>query len=274
MQQEFQDSLALAHRYGSPDIFLTFTCNPKWKEIVSQLGPGETANDRPDIVIKVFKMKVNAFLHDLTKLHIMGKCVAWCYTIEFQKRGLPHAHILLTLDSADKIYSARDVDATCTAEIPDKDADPELYNIVSNNMIHGPCGEQYNPDAPCMRNGKCSKGFPKLLCNESIKEEGRFPIYHRREDDRAVIKHSKHQGASVPLNNSWVVPYNKYLSKRYDAHINVEICGTIKAVKYLYKYIYKGPDKAITEVSVNCKNVNETCQYQNCRYFSTHEAFW
>jgi len=139
--QEFQDSLALARRFGAPEFFDTFTCNHKWEEILAQLGPGQTSNDRPDIVVKVFRIKLNSLLDDLTKRNVMGKAVAWCYVIEFQKRGLPHAHILLTLDKEDKILSARDVDATCCAEIPDKDADPELYDMVVRHMIHGPCGE-------------------------------------------------------------------------------------------------------------------------------------
>jgi hypothetical protein len=140
----------LACRYGQPDMFLTFTCNPKWEEILAQLGPSETPNDRPDIVVKVFRIKLAAFLDDLTKHNVIGKVVSWCYVVEFQKRGLPYAYVLLTLDAADKIYSAQHVDATCSAEIPDKDTDLELYDIVVNNMIYGPCGEQYNPDAPCM----------------------------------------------------------------------------------------------------------------------------
>jgi len=257
MQQEYQDSLAVARRYSPPDIFLTFTCNPKWKEILAQLRPGETPNDRPDIVVKVFKIKLDALLDDLTKRCIMGKVVSWCYVVEFQKRGLPHAHILLTLDAADKIYSARHVDATCCAEIPDRDADPELYNIVVNNMIHGPCGEQYNPNAPCMQDGKCSKRFPKSFCEETIREEGKYPMYCRRDNKREVLKPCKRQDAPVPLNNCWVVPYNAYLLKRYNAHINVELSGSIKAIKYLYKYIYKGPDKAMTEVSINTDTINE-----------------
>ena len=126
---------------AKPEVFVTFTCNPKWKEITAQLGPGETSNDRPDIVVKVFKVKLDDLLAELTKCGVMGKAVAWCYVIEFQKRGLPHAHILLILDDTDRIYSARDTDATCCAEIPDKDADPELYDRVVNHMIHGPCGE-------------------------------------------------------------------------------------------------------------------------------------
>ena len=40
--------------------------------------------------------------------------------------------------------------------------------------------------------------------------------------------------------NQWIVPYNPYLSTKYNAHVNVEICNAITAVKYLYKYVYKG----------------------------------
>ena len=91
-----------------------------------------------------------ALLDDLTKHNVMGKVVSWCYVVEFQKRGLPHAHVLFTLNAVDKIYLAQHVDATCCAKIPNKDANLELYDIVVNNMIHGPCGKLYNPNAPCM----------------------------------------------------------------------------------------------------------------------------
>ena len=94
-------------------------------------------------------------------------------------------------------------------------------------------------------------------------------MYRRRDNGREVLKPCRRQSAPVPLNNCQVVPYNSYLSKRYNAHINVELCGSIKAIKYLYKYIYKGPDKAMIEVSIN-----EVRQYQDCRYFSAHEACW
>ena len=49
----------------------------------------------------------------------------------------------------------------------------------------------------------------------------------------------------LDLDNRCVVPYNPYLTVKYNAHINVEIFTTVMAVKYLYKYVYKGPDRVI-----------------------------
>ncbi len=50
------------------------------------------------------------------------------------------------------------------------------------------------------------------------------------------------------FDNHWVVPYNPYLTMRYQCHINVEVCSSIIAVKYFYKYVYKGHDRALAMV--------------------------
>jgi hypothetical protein len=50
------------------------------------------------------------------------------------------------------------------------------------------------------------------------------------------------------FNNRWVIPYNPYLTMRYQCHINVEVYNSITAVKYLYKYVYKGHDRALAVV--------------------------
>ncbi len=53
----------------------------------------------------------------------------------------------------------------------------------------------------------------------------------------------------VELDNRWVVSHNVYLLTKYDAHINIEVCNNIRVVKYLFKYVYKGHDHAIVEIS-------------------------
>ena len=85
--------------------------------------------------------------------------MAWLYSIEWQKRGLPHVHILLWLTSEHKITPDKIDDYVC-AEIPDPVNDPALHQIVMSNMVHGPCGS-INPTSPCMEHGQCSKKYPK-----------------------------------------------------------------------------------------------------------------
>jgi hypothetical protein len=48
----------------------------------------------------------------------------------------------------------------------------------------------------------------------------------------------------LPFDNRWVVPYNPYLSLLFNCHINVKVCTSIAVVKYLYKYVCKGHDRA------------------------------
>lgn len=69
MQQLYLDAMSIVAKYGKPDIFLTFTCNPKWPEITENLYPGQYACDRPDLVSRVFKMKLDKLLKDI---HVSG----------------------------------------------------------------------------------------------------------------------------------------------------------------------------------------------------------
>lgn len=54
-----------------------------------------------------------------------------------------------------------------------------------------------------------------------------------------------------------MVPYNTYLSQRYNAHINVEVCATVKSVKYIYKYIFKGHDRAQVQITAGVNPFHE-----------------
>jgi hypothetical protein len=170
--------------------------------------------------------------------------VAVLYTVEFQKRGLPHAHILVWLDRqqqrSDEIIgeaSAQLIDGIVSAELPDVLEDPLAYALVDEFMVHGPCGRM-NGKCPCMKDGACSKRFPKSFCEETHVDQSGYPIYRRRDDGRTVVKDGH------VLDNRWVVPHNVVLLKRYQAHMNVEWCNKTNLVKYLFKYITKGPDRA------------------------------
>ena len=114
----FEDAMAIIKKYGKPDLFITFTCNPKWREITENLYPGQTANDRPDLVIRVFKLKLNNLLNDIFKHGVLGKVVTHVQVIEFQKRGLPHVHILLHFANDDKLETAHDINNLISAKIP------------------------------------------------------------------------------------------------------------------------------------------------------------
>lgn len=274
MNMHYQDAMALVRAFGKPSLFITFTCNPKWKEITDNLGYASQSNFRPELIARVFKAKLEELMNDLTKKEVFGKVLYYLYVIEFQKRGLPHCHILLTLAEEYAIREVEHIDKVVSAEFPEQ-SDAILFEVVKSCMIHGPCGS-FNPSSPCMKNGKCTKNFPKPFCPITKENFNGYPVYKRRNDGKRFL--TKVNDRLVEMTNEWVVPYNPYLSRKFQAHINVEVCSTVKAVKYLHKYIYKGYD------STNVKTVNvgsdgridydEISRFVNMRYVSAPEACW
>ncbi|EYB85550.1 hypothetical protein Y032_0296g1695 [Ancylostoma ceylanicum] len=263
MQQSYQDAMAMVARYGKPTYFLTITCNPLWREIQESLYEGQTASDRPDLTARVFNGKLKELHDDLFKKNVLGEVEAYVYVIEFQKRGLPHCHMLLIMKSGWKALTVEDVDNAICAEIPNREEEPQAFAAVTSYMIHKKCGIE-DPSSPCMRDGKCSKRFPKQLCERTSMEVDGYPKYRRRNRTTVDVN-------GVVYNDEWIVPTNLYLLTKFNCHINLEICGTISAVKYLYKYIYKGPDRArVTIESETDGNANavvdEIKQHLNTRY--------
>ena len=229
MHKLYQNAMAIIRKNGKPDLFITFTCNSNWPEIRENIRKGENPLDRPDICARVFNLKFKELMNDIIKNKIFGSVISNISVIEFQKRGLPHAP--RTTDDYDKIISA---------EIPDKTKFPLLYETIIKFNIHSPC----NVKSSCFERGTCTKRFPRALIENTHEDNNGYPIYRRRVCDPIKIGNNL-------IDNKWVVPYNPYISTKYNAHINVEICSTIKAVKYLYKYIYKGHDKIVHAISNN-----------------------
>ena len=264
MYQKYQDAMTIVTKHGKPDIFLTMTANPKWPEIQENLLPHQNASDRPDIVSRVFNLKLKELLDDLLERHVLGHVTAFVYTIEFQKRGLPHAHLILFLADANKPRTTQDIDRLVSAEIPDPQVQPGFHDTVKRHMMHGPCGD-LDPDCVCMENGECKTHSPKPLQQHTEVSVNGYPLYRRRGQHRAELR--RHT-----VNDSWVVPHNPQLLMKFNCHMNVEVCTTVRSVKYIFKYIHKGNDAAHVEIRQNHLNHDEILQHLNARYVGPHQA--
>ncbi|XP_057310029.1 uncharacterized protein LOC130648026 [Hydractinia symbiolongicarpus] len=112
--------------------------------------------------------------------------------------------------------------------------------------MYDPCGH-LNNTSPWMKEGECTKHFPKQVNDGTVINVDGYPI--------------------------WVVPYNPFLCKKYMAHITLEECVPIKSVRYLYKYIYKGCDTAHIEINERIDH-DKVTTILDARYVSAPEATW
>ncbi|GJV76883.1 DNA helicase [Tanacetum coccineum] len=280
MYSHYLDALAICRALGNPQFFVTFTCNVNWPEIKRHMQdyPEVLPGDRADVVVRVFHQKVQNFCKFLKDRRLFGTVTGLLYTIEFQKRGLPHCHTLLWIDEKDKIQCAEDIDRYISAELPDPIEDPEGYRIISEMMIHGPCGP-LETTAPCMKENKCSKKFPKRYNESTYFDKDGYAHYRRRQTNVYTTRHG------ADLDNCYTVPYNRELCLTFHAHINVEYCGWTMLIKYLFKYISKGTDRILAQITrpvgdsssqADRENtqVDEIQNFVDGRYICPHEAFW
>jgi hypothetical protein len=124
-------------------------------------------------------MKLDALLDDIKIGKLFGPVNAILYSIEFQKRGLPHVHISVWLDKKNIDITTDIIDRFISAEIPDPKEDPLGYTLVVEHMIHGPCKDK-NPSCICMKKGKCSKFYQKNSMKKPLLIKNGFTLYRRR----------------------------------------------------------------------------------------------
>ena len=155
------------------------------------------------------------------------------------------------------------------------DPDGVLQDLIPTVMMHNPCGV-HNEDAPCMEKDPktghkwCSKHFPKDYSDITCVGDDGYPVYcHHYNPSVSFTKWVC--GQDVMVDNWWVVPYIPYLMWHYRAHINTEICASINVIKYLNKYIYKGPDRmTLTIANAN----NEVDLHLHGHYIGPTEVVW
>ena len=191
------------------------------------------------------------------------------YSIEWQKHGLRHAHILVWLIPEHKITPDRIDDGVCT-EIPDPECDQKLHQIVMSNMVHGPCGG-VNPDSPCMKHGRYSKMYPKPFIQETQSGADSYPLYRRRSpvdggQISAITINARGNQVSQEIDNRWVVPIIQQV------FVVLLQCRAMQSIKYVLKYVHKGCDRAT--FALRSDQVDEISEYQNVCYISSNEAAW
>ncbi|XP_075719762.1 uncharacterized protein LOC142760457 [Rhinoderma darwinii] len=159
------------------------------------------------------------------------------------------------------------------------------------NMVHGSCG-RWNPSSPCMKDGFCTKIFPRQLIHETQSGHDGYPLYRRRkvgEGGFTALMKIKigNSYQDIEVDNRWIVPYSPFFSKTFQSHVNVEYCNSVKAIKYICKYVNKGSDQAAfglerqgrTTDEINRqerqeRTIDEIDRFQTGRYISSNEAVW
>lgn len=219
------DSLAIAASEGAPTFFITFTCNADWPEIKNNLLPGRDWTDDPVLVARVFHQKLTLFMSALNTMFTrVGGSAYHIQAVEFQKRGLPHAHILIKFRHA--CVTAEDIDAVVSAEMP---LNPEDAALVRRFMMHNHPAPDRPPSVYCQRvdlltaTRKCRFFYPKALQQTTtIDNQGRVQYRRRHPGDEMVVPHC------LPL------------LRKFQCHINVEVANSSQLFQYLFKYIMKG----------------------------------
>ena len=191
--------MCIVRHYGRPDYFITFTTNPNWPEIRSILNNCEEPRDQPDVCARVFKARYDALKEEVLKNDVLGRVNAHSATIQRQNRGCK-THILLIIENKDTPGLPEDIDKIISAELSDLSANPKLFDIVVQAMIHGPCGV-LNPCCVFMEasGGQSifSKKFPKRFSKETFSRKNGISEYKRRGPDDSGHSLSKQLKATL-----------------------------------------------------------------------------
>jgi len=140
--------------------------------------------DCPNLVAHIFQLKKQELLDYIYKHGVFGHAVAYVYTIEFQKRRLPHMHCLIFLKESFKLLTPDAINSCIWACWLDPVTQPLLFETVKKCMVHGSYGA-LNPRSPCMADSKCSKGYPKAFQEFTTMDGHDYPLYNQPDDERA-----------------------------------------------------------------------------------------
>ena len=278
LKKQAVNGLHIVSNFGSSHIFATLTCNKNWPEFKEVLWPDSDVFDMPALVAEVFHARLQAFLHNLKHGKYFGEdtTVFIIRVIEYQERGLPHAHIVFRLKKAgdtikadlDRLESAYAqlspeeklevppptyddaaalwVDEHISAELP---IDPRLPEHRQRY------GDTYEESIEFQEDLRLFLTISKFhththsgnhlvngcLDKNGICKKGFMKTIVR--DKTTFSKDGFPEYRRRSLDDLNIVPYNRLCSLDWDGHLNVEFSGLTYTVLYLYKYLFKGPSK-------------------------------
>ena len=115
------------------------------------------------------------------------------------------------------------VDDFISAEIPDPEEDPALFSIVTTQTVHGPCG-YLNSRSPCMKNGICTKRYPRSFLKETQTGKGGYPLYRRRTTQDGLFTATvSFRGSEIPVDCSILSSFNYNFQCTYQRRI-LQLC--------------------------------------------------
>ena len=182
--------------------------------------------------------------------------------IEYQRRGLPHAHIVVCYRS--RPTTAVEVDAVISCELSAKEG--TTRTLVLRRMVHR-CTNQCHPDGDT---SKCKNGFPFTFQDETDFDRRGYPHHRRRSCGGHCPACTRGGDLCV---NQLIVEYSPRLLQLWDGHLNVKFAGNVDLFEYLYKYMFKGPDFARYTVGQE-NSVDEISDWLRGRYVCATEAAW
>lgn len=145
---------------------------------------GESPDDRPGLVSRVFRAKIEELKDDIVTKRLFGEVAAYVYATEYQKCGLPHVHRVIILQDHHKLPSPSIYGEFIYAELPGSEHQ-YLRSYVLKHMMHGPYGEA-NPKNSCMVEGECKNHYPKEFAEVTLMGKTSYPVYRRRDNKDRV----------------------------------------------------------------------------------------
>ena len=162
---------------------------------------------------------------------------------------MPHIHFIFARDKKDAPKNPAHHQKYINAQFPNPKKDEHLHQLVTEYMVHSKC--QILSSRRCNNSkGKCTKGFPKTYSSKNVHRIDAYP-----ECQRLLLKEGGFTGIKdgIVHDNRWVMPYIPGLLKALQCHVNLKAVTGVGCIKYIFKYIMKGPERASVKIRTQKK---------------------